>query len=313
MFMKGINEIKLFVFKTAVIVVLFFIVDSIIASIIREKLTNNYVNESCEVYTLLTKATPEILILGASDAHQSYSPSVFSDTLGLSCYNGAISQQGILQNYLIAKAIIDRKKTKIIILNFLPSFFDGFGSNMAKIRPSYYDNIDVKKTLDSLDFYMPIKQFIPGYKYNSLIINIAESVIKPVPHENGFYPMRPGKLKEKKKILFENKYSEDFDKKYVQIFENFVKYCALNKISLYVISSPKFYYLPKPHPYNLIVSKICSNYKVPFIDYSQNEKIVNNPLNFRDQTHLSYIGAPLFSKIVASRIKKMEIIKAKIK
>jgi hypothetical protein len=261
----------------------------------------------------LTKSTPEILILGASDAHQSYYPKAFTDTLGLSCYNGAISQQGIMQNFLIAKAIIDRKKPQIIILNFLPTFFEGFGSNMSKIKPSYYDNIDVKNTLDSLDLYMPIKQLIPGYKFNSLIVNIAESVLRPVPHENGYYPMHPGNIKVKNEIIYDDKFSNNFNKNDVLVFERFVRYCKFNNVTLYVFSSPKYYYMPNSHPYNRIVSKICGKYYVPFIDYSQNKEIVSNPKYFRDPTHLSYIGAPVYSRIVASRIKKMEIINSKNK
>lgn len=73
-------------------------------------------------------------------------------------------------------------------------------------------------------------------------------------------------------------------------------------IKLFVVSSPIYRCDVEKADSMKVVKEIIAKYDVPFWDYSQNRKFIENPELFADRDHLNNRGAELFSKIVAQRI-----------
>ena len=67
---------------------------------------NEYISNVCE---------DDILILGSSKADHHYVPSVFEDSLGLTCYNAGEMGCGIIPAYVRYKMVSQRHKPKLYL------------------------------------------------------------------------------------------------------------------------------------------------------------------------------------------------------
>ena len=166
---KYLLKIALFFALMAVIDVVCGLVFDILRSKARGGQTrkNEYINNICE---------DDILILGSSKADHHYVPSVFEDSLGLTCYNAGEMGCGIIPAYIRYKMVSKRHALKLVIYELTPDYDylrdDGYSQYLGVIRP-YANQSTVKETyLDFSDDLEGLRLLSSMYRNNSKLIAI---------------------------------------------------------------------------------------------------------------------------------------------
>ena len=94
------------------------------------------------------------------------------------------------------------------------------------------------------------------------------------------------------------------DKNKVAALKNIAAICQQRGIDLIFVYSPIWYIIPESH-YDNLISEICSQYKVTWLNLSNDSTFMRNSKYFSDKSHLNDTGARVFSAIVAGEIKKI--------
>ena len=144
------------------------------------------------------------------------------------------------------------------------------------------------------------------YRYNSNILHNPLRLLKPAPQNrnaNGFSgylpktePFDKMKLKEDR----EDVETREIDSIKIYFLKEFIKISAPAKILF--VASPIWY---GRDPIELSASKkLCTEYGIPFLDYSNDPKYVHQDGYFSDGSHLNERGADEFTRDIIRQIKE---------
>ena len=302
--------------KLFILLVIMFAVDRGVGSIIEYYFTNQPMGDAASFAHAINEPKEDILIYGSSRAVHTYDPRVFTDTLGLSCFNcGRNASNVIYHSAILPAAINGSHKPKAIILDLTPkeiAWRSGpFGADALAgiIVPYVRTNEHFAKLAMELfpkEYYKA--QVSKLYAYNSMILSIIRNSNRTKnDNVNGYQPMRGSKVAPEPEDVTSlgrdsvDQYSKDR-------LEFFVKSVTEKGIPLVVIVSP-MYAKPFEDNESLIVSKeILAKYGVEVWDYATDPRYVKKEL-FYDFNHLNVKGAEMFSREIASRMKAEGIIK----
>jgi hypothetical protein len=78
----------------------------------------------------------EVLVMGSSRAHHHYVPEIFTDSLGISCYNTGKDGNGIILMYGIYQMVSNRYKPSLIIYDIAKGF-DIYKNSIDKDNTRY--------------------------------------------------------------------------------------------------------------------------------------------------------------------------------
>jgi hypothetical protein len=301
--------------KLLLLLVIMFVVDRVVGSIIEYYFQNEPMGDSASFSHAINDPKEDILIYGSSRAVHTYDPRVFTDSLGYSCYNCGREATNVIYHSAILPAAINGTHTpKAIILDMTTkeiAWRSGqYGSDVLAglILPYVLTNDHFKQL--ALDLFP--KEYYKAkvsklYAYNSLILSILRNYSRRHNDNiNGYQPLHGTRLKGAPDTLTSIRDKiDDYSK---QQLEFFVKSVTDKKIPLVVIVSP-MYVKPFQENESLRVCKqILAKYNVPVWDYSTDPKYVQRQY-FYDQNHMNTKGAEMFSAEIASRLAKMGIIK----
>lgn len=296
--------------KLFILLVIMFVVDRVVGSIIEYYFENEPMGDSAAFAHAINAPKEDILVYGSSRAVHTYDPRVFTDTLGLSCFNcGRNASNVIYHSAILPAAINGEHKPKAIILDLTPKEIAwrsgpyGADALAGMILPYTLTNEHFAKL--ALDLFP--KEYYKArvsklYAYNSLILSIIRNHNRSKnDNVNGYQPMHGSKV-EPTPDNVTSLTRDSVDQYSKSQLEFFVKSVTEKKIPLFVIVSP-MYALPFEDNDALIESKkILAKYNVELWNYATDPRYVKKEL-FYDFNHMNVKGSELFSKEIAARIK----------
>lgn len=253
----------------------------------------------------LNAASPDVAIIGSSTAICHYDPDIIHDSLraylgkDYTVFNMGISNQRLAYDYYGLKCLLDRTTPKIVIVDVWASYLGEGDQSFSfnAFRPYTNVNSNIKEMLqnhDQLSFMTKSNM----YCYNTELVKLLLSVLKS-PGANGFSKSTA----EMENIIKDDK--KDTTNILPLSKKEFDEMLSLSKdkgIQLVVVLSPTLQSSDTTSvSYNYMKEK-CSQYDVPFLDYSNDERYYQTHY-FRDVTHLNYYGAELFTQELMKDIK----------
>lgn len=259
-----------------------------------------------EIQYAIKELTPEILILGSSRAKSHYVPELLMDSLHLIAYNAGSDGKNIFYHSCVANAVIQRKAPKIIILDVLVDELQWQAyDRLSVLHPFYtYDSL-IKATVNLKSNTEWIKMNSNLYRYNSILPTLINNVYKKGEHKSYGYRNLPygGTMPELKPMEI---LKEPIDTNTINRILYVVNVCKTNNIPLILAISPYYGYLLEETTTIQMLKKICKQYNLPFLNYSQSSYFLHHPEWFRDASHLNHKGAEIYTKMIIADINKIK-------
>jgi hypothetical protein len=310
------NSKRRFAVKLIAFFVLLFILDAVFGGLLkffyfRQKSGLNY-----RLTYAIDHTTDEVLVLGSSRAQAHYVPSIIEKNLGKSCYNAGRDGQNLLFSYAVHQAVIKRYHPDIIILDLIPRDFfkiDVHYDRLSLLLPYYDSHDEIRPIVHLRNRFERIKLMSRIYPYNSMPITIAKYNLVEDAEQDGYVPvfgeMTPLMQHEEEEVPFWQ--NAGFDPNMIHAFETIIATCMESDIQLYVVISP--HYLGEAPGMSSLpkVIEILGESPYELWDYSNHPDFTGQYKLFRDRSHLNNVGAKLFSKILAEKL-KMEVQAASI-
>ena len=253
---------------------------------------------------LVDSVNEDVVFMGASRCNMHYVPSIISDTLNMSVYNGGInSSENILSHYIMLCHILAHHTPKVICLEIMRNDF--MKEDMPFTKISFFapyvginDRVDsVYKEAGEYKYYM----LSHLYRYNAKAIsNLAG--LKVDKHENGdrgyiSYP-QPNYVLDK---LEKEHTPKEIDEVKIKYIHKFINLCKEKGVRLVFVTAPK-YTIPDRDLYD-VIKDIASASGIPYMDYHTKGLYRDHPELYKDSRHLWDKGARMYSSIFASDLK----------
>ena len=257
---------------------------------------------------LVRKDKHDILILGSSRAHSHYDTPFLSDTLGIDVYNAGYDGNGIVLSYGILEMILDRYNPQLVIYDVEPSFdinvykADNNNKRYLNLLKPYYRDNGIASIFKDISGEEWLKVHSGMMRYNTRILSTALDNIKgETPFCKGYKPLKGVYRPQEKFPLKENNGHYLVDSVKIEYMKKMIELTQSSQVPIIMVASPK--YLAESSSVFDPIKHVCSEYKIPFLDYyadgnfSQENELFNEPM------HLNASGARLFSKILLNDIK----------
>ncbi len=258
----------------------------------------------------LCESEAEVLIMGSSRASHHYNPRILSDSLQHSVYNIGIDGSGVILMYGFYRLITKRYIPKLIIYELTPAFdvyeYAGDSHNTRYLSPlkPYYKDSAVASVIDDVQ-PMERKKLLSGfYRYNTQFINLFRFYLRPEEQRaDGFMPHKGIMIKKVGKIKEKSDNVLVIDSLKISYLQKFIKECKEKGTNLVFAISPS-YGESSDESYKPAIDLSKKN-GVLVLNYLCDSSIVNNPQLFKDSYHLNEIGANIYTKTIASKIKQI--------
>ncbi|MEP6684944.1 MAG: hypothetical protein ABJA35_16845 [Parafilimonas sp.] len=295
--------------KLFILLILLFVFDRIIGTLLENAYKNAPQGDIKTFAHSITDPTEDVFIYGSSRAVHGYDPEIFTDSLGLSCFNSGRENSNILYHSSMLKEMLKKHTPKVIVLDVSAKELTWRSAENSKAvlasmilpyvrRDTSFQNIARQLFPDELRKAEVSKI----YAYNSLALSLAigKRKMKHTKNLNGYVPLHGNKIQGKIPAFTDD--NDKTDPLAKQEFEDFVKSAKANNIRLYVIQSP----ILVKH-FNTSISldtirSILTKYNEPFWDYAFDTTFYKKQY-FYDNLHLNTTGATLFSEKLVSDIK----------
>lgn len=245
----------------------------------------------------------DILVFGSSRAIHHYNPQILSDSLGASCYNCGQDGNGAILNYGRYQLICQRYTPKLLLYDVTPGFDLLAGDDNHKYLGwlrAYYDNKGIPEVFESVDPLEKYKMISAMYRYNTKFIQILSDYIHPLQDEDisGFRPLvgKMDMMRINKKSAIDKAYH--FDSLKIHYLNRII--LESNKTKVVFVVSPT--YIGQDITQYKPIAELCKANHIPFIDFSNDSKYVNNSDYFVDGSHLNSEGADEFTRDLLKRL-----------
>lgn len=258
-----------------------------------------------QLVDLCEKDHYDMLVMGSSKAHHNYIPQVFTDSLGLSCYNAGYDGNGIILAYAILSMIDEDRLPKLIVYDVKQQFdiyrYDGDGdySRYYQKLKKFIDEPVVAEIIESISKADVVKLQSGLVRYNGDFVFTLSGFLKQERKDdnNGFVPMK-GSLENIN--IQEKDYSNEIDTLKMSFFRKFIELTKERKVDLIVVFSPEFN-TPYTEDFQPILH-LCEAEGVTVIDLFEDQSYQNIEL-FVDHCHMNESGAKLLSDAIVKEIK----------
>ncbi len=248
----------------------------------------------------------DIIIMGSSRASHHYVHQIFTDSLGLSCFNAGQDGNGIILQYGRWKMISKRYTPKVVIYDVNLAFDLCQNDNMTyvdRLKP-FCDDSDVKGYIVDIFPIERLKLFSQMYRYNYKFIEMGSDIARSGCDKlKGYIPLKGEIRKEMVEAERQEKnptINEDTVKVYY--LEQLTKECREKGTRLIFIASPAFRGGGYTAETFITVERIAKEYDIPFLYYYETE-YSELPSLFKDSQHLNDEGATIFTKELLDKIR----------
>lgn len=254
---------------------------------------------------LVTDVHEDVLLMGASRSNCHYVPSIISDALGLSVYNGGIdATNNIYAHYLVLNHVLSVHKPKLICLEVMTSDFEKQEepfNTIAFFAPYFGLNESADSLYCLAGSYWKYK-LSHLYRYNSKAAsNISGLVINQQGEgDNGYLPC--AKPKHVLGAPGKKRTPTEVDSMKLEYVQKFIDLCHRNGVKVVFTVSP-MYVAVESDCYNILKS-IAHKNNVPVLDYHTKGVFLDKPEYFHDYNHLWDQGAREYSSMFARDLKQ---------
>ena len=246
----------------------------------------------------------DVLVFGSSRARYHYNPDIISDSLGMSCYNCGEDGMGIIFHYARWKMISKRYLPKMIVYDVLPVLDEMVRDDniifVNQLRPFYFIHPEIDSVFWKIDPNERYKMLSKTYQYHSDLMNFVSDYRNGSHSLVSFTPktghVNPGQL------AIEDNTNYEADSLKLYFLEKFINECQ-GKTKVVFCASPRYLFNHAGNAFEPIEA-LCKKYGIPFYNYYTDSRFVTNGDYFSDATHLSKLGADVYTRTVVSNLKK---------
>ncbi len=257
--------------------------------------------------TYLLNSKDELLIFGSSSANHHYIPSIFSDSLKMSCFNAGDDGQSIFYHDAMLAGLLSKHHPKVIILGLEESDYVKTEIEYSKDRlfvllPYCRKEPALKSTVLSVDEWGKIKFLSTIYPNNSQLFTIFSGFLglNRKITDGGYVPLYNEMQKE---LGHEPDVPMEADTAKVKSLESFLKKAAAVNCRVFAVISPKYVIRANPDLY-FQVRPLLDKYKVRMFYHEQDSLFLADRSLFSDSVHMNDKGARIFSSMVAHEIRQ---------
>lgn len=289
---------KKFLIKLSIFVVLLTVTDIALGGVFK-LFDYTRSGEIYKIHSIMTKETPQLLVLGSSRASHHYNPEILKDILSLSVYNAGLDGVGTTIANGFFKGLGRKKYPKIILCELTPRFdlYQVGSIGLNKLYP-YSNFTPIKDIITSFDSSENYKLIFNGYKLNSLLLRVLPSIFnKSDDANNGFTPLF-GSIKNCSPINLDAVYKKDPVKE--MWLRNLIDDALQHNCLLIFTISPTF-----NNNYTSLYNDeiaIIQEYNLPLLNHLNDPRFQWKKDFFRDLTHMNIDGATLYSRIIANEV-----------
>jgi hypothetical protein len=287
--------------KALLVALLAFGMDRALGSSLRRMYFGMHGGKSYRVTYALEKTSQRMLVFGSSRAYVHYVPAVLEARTGLDCYNAGHDAAGMLYHTALLQGILSRYRPQRLILDFRPHELaeDALGRQMLSVLLPYYrDHPTMRKVLRLRSPAERLKLFSKIYPFNSQLLTILLANRIQWFDDRGFVPLSGNWSLPAQPLPAGPK----LDPTYVAFFRGFLALAERNGIALTVVVSPVDRLMKEGSASIRKAEEICREQGVPFLDFSQDVRFLDQSGFFHDPDHLNAGGAELFTKILAEAL-----------
>lgn len=257
-------------------------------------------------YILMTKQSPDLLILGSSRASHHYNPIIIGDSLKLDTFNAGFDGMGTYVGYGILTGVARRKFPEYILCDISPKFDIYDKNGTARGIDNFYPYTfipQIKDLMTDFDQNEKWKMLSNAYRLNSSIVKIISSVFTASDdYIAGFLPLS-GKLKietNDKKIKNGNSPMKKIDPVKEKYLRKLIESAQSNGTKIVFTISPIY----GGGDINSFKDElqILAEYDVPVLNHLNDSLLIGNMNYFQDRTHMNRDGADVYSKIIAKEL-----------
>ncbi len=255
---------------------------------------------------LVNDVHEDVLLIGTSRCNLHYVPSIISDTIGMSVYNGGVdASDNIFSHYIILNHVLAHHIPKVICLEVMTNDFDTAENSFNTISffaPYFGQNTGADSVFLEAGKYWRYK-ISHLYRFNSKSISniVGLAVNRHDGGDNGYIPVpQPSHYPDS---LVQESPAPTIDMKKIEYLHRFINKCRTKGIKLVFMVSPKYSIVGK-HRYDPLKT-IAQQHNIPFLDYHTRGMFHKHPDYFKDFRHLWDKGARIYSSIFAGDLKRI--------
>ncbi len=300
-------DMKKLIISILIIISGIFIIDRIGAQIMWWVNQHTHENAGLKIRDMINHVDADVLLMGTSRCNRHYVPSIISDSIGMSVYNGGIdASDNIFAHYTLLNLILQRYKPKVICLEVSTNDFtnpqDPF-STVSFFAPYFGNNEQSDSIFHLAKLYWPYKLF-HLYRFNAKATsNIAGLFIAPQDvGKDGYVPSQePAHHITGEATTAENLGSTDRQK--IRFIQRFIDICNKENIRLIFTISPAYTKITTTHYKQL--KDIANQNGIELLDFHSKKLFLDHPEYFEDRVHLWDKGARLYSIVFAGQLKSI--------
>lgn len=255
---------------------------------------------------LVNDVNEDVVLMGASRCNLHYVPSIISDTLGMSVYNGGVdASDNIYAHTIVLDHILKRHTPKVICLEVMAEDFSEGAppfNTVSFFAPYFGMNCHADSIFRQAGMYWPYK-FSHLYRYNAKAVsNIAGlAVNRQNGGDNGYIPVpEPRSFPTEKETRLTSDLIIDDSK--INHVRKFIDKCKEKNIELIFVISPM--YSDVDIDYYDTIKSIAREKGIVLLDYHTSGLFLDKPEYFKDPLHLWDKSARLYSSLFASDLKR---------
>lgn len=293
-----------------IIIISFAIVDFLTGHLLQEILRKSPDGRFYKTQYSLEKSDEDIVIYGSSRAETNFSPEIFIESLGLTCWNAGRGGQSLPFMYAINKGVLSRHTPKIAIINIEREFLEidpqshFFDRAAGLLRPFYEEHEEVRPIVDQVSSAEQFLNLSNFYAFNSsyyyLLRPYAFKGIDGEKEDNGWKPGN-GTAEESHQTHHVGGNSQGLDSTLTSLFDDFIASLTKRGTKVFLVISPDYNKLVIETP---TIEYLENMKNISLLDHSNNEFFITNHYLYQDNEHLNKEGAMLFSKLIAEEIQQ---------
>ena len=258
---------------------------------------------------LVNDVNENIVMMGTSRCNCHYVPSIISDTLGISVYNGGIdASNNIYAHYIMLNHIMSHHAPKVICLEVMTSdFAKQKKGNPFETTTFFAPYFGINAQADSIFLlagtYNKYK-FSHLYRYNAKSFsNLAGLAInRHAGGDRGYIP--PTIQKHIPDTLLHWNTPTTVDSLKIKYVQKFIDICYNHGTKVIFVVSPCYSIVDADH-YD-VLKTIAKKNNIPFMDYHTTGLFLDHPEYFKDPSHLGNDDAcRKYSSIFAHDLKSI--------
>lgn len=255
---------------------------------------------------LAIDADEDIILMGTSRCNMHYVPSIISDSLQMTVYNGGIdATKDIFSHYIMLGHLLSHHTPKIIVLDTRNEDLLGVSdfSTIGFFAPYFGRNEGSDSVMREAGKYWAYK-VSHLYRYNakapSNLLGLAVNSYGS--NDNGYIPLaRPDSHPQA--LIHKDVTNLSPDSLKHEYYQRFVRHCREKGITLILSISP-CYSIIDPSYYAALYD-FAEHNQIPLLDYHSAEMFIDCPHCFKDDHHLWDSSARIFSAHFAHDIKQL--------